>query len=106
MNQCLFCQFTNDLSKVNVVDQNDNYFVITDKFPKAPIHLLVIPKKHISKTKPQSKTDQTNFYSKIISYVHQIAKKQNLQNGYEVKSFYNGYNHFDHEHIHILSGHK
>ena len=103
---CLFCKFAQDLSKVGVIMENEDFFVINDKFPKAPVHLLVIPKSHVSK-KDLQEGRGTDFYTKILKYVHEVAKEQGfMDRGYEIRANFSGYNHIDHEHVHIMHGHQ
>jgi len=47
MKKCLFCEIANKKVKTEILYQNKNWFVIKDIKPKAKIHYLVIPKKHI-----------------------------------------------------------
>lgn len=45
---CIFCNIINKKIPATVVVENDEVIVINDLHPKAPVHYLVIPKKHIS----------------------------------------------------------
>jgi histidine triad (HIT) family protein len=44
---CLFCKLINREFPVTPLFENDDYIVLDDLHPKAPIHMLLIPKKHI-----------------------------------------------------------
>jgi histidine triad (HIT) family protein len=44
---CIFCSIINKKIPATVVLENDHVIVINDINPKAPVHYLVIPKKHI-----------------------------------------------------------
>lgn len=44
---CIFCSIINKKIPATVVLENDNVIVINDLHPKAPVHYLVIPKKHV-----------------------------------------------------------
>ena len=56
MEDCLFCKIINREIPANIVFENDNILAFEDIEPQAPIHLLIIPKKHIVSI----------FYHKII----------------------------------------
>ena len=45
--KCIFCEIRDGTIKSEIIFQNDSCFVINDIEPKAPIHMLIIPKKHI-----------------------------------------------------------
>ncbi|MFQ5427681.1 MAG: HIT domain-containing protein [Thermodesulfobacteriota bacterium] len=43
---CLFCRIVSGEIKTEFVYENKDFIVIKDKFPQAPTHLLVIPRRH------------------------------------------------------------
>jgi histidine triad (HIT) family protein len=45
---CIFCDIIEKKLDTEYILENDSVIVIKDRYPKAPIHLLIIPKKHIS----------------------------------------------------------
>ncbi len=44
---CLFCKIIEREIPANIVLENDHVLAFKDLYPKAPVHLLVIPKRHI-----------------------------------------------------------
>lgn len=48
MSDCLFCGIVDGKVKANVVYQNDRVVAFKDINPKAPVHVLIIPRKHIA----------------------------------------------------------
>jgi histidine triad (HIT) family protein len=48
MMPCIFCQIVAKTQPANIVYEDDEVLVFTDIHPKAPIHVLLIPKPHIA----------------------------------------------------------
>ena len=48
-NGCVFCRIIAGEAPARIVFEDDDVLAFHDKYPQAPQHLLVIPKKHISK---------------------------------------------------------
>ncbi len=44
--KCIFCQIVNGEAPRSAVYENDSVIVFHDKYPKAPTHLLICPKRH------------------------------------------------------------
>jgi histidine triad (HIT) family protein len=89
---------------VEKVWEDEDYFAIKDKYPKAEVHLLVIPKQHISKNEMMLQEDQSHWKD-LMSAVFEVIRLKNLHTtGYKVVTYGAGFNHFDHEHVHVLGG--
>ena len=48
MDDCIFCKIINREIPADIVYESDEIIAFADAFPVAPIHYLVIPKKHIN----------------------------------------------------------
>ncbi len=48
MEDCLFCKIINREIKGDIVFENDDVLIFKDINPKAPIHLLAVPKQHVN----------------------------------------------------------
>lgn len=115
---CLFCKIAAKKEAAVIVWENEEFVAIKNKFPVAPVHLLVMPKEHVSKKKLGAKTTPTakqsggqvtdsHFWSKIMAAVFEVIRQSGLdKTGYKLVNNGAGYNHFDHEHIHVLGGTK
>jgi len=44
---CIFCQIVSGDIPNNTVLENDDFLAFHDLYPKAPVHVLIIPKKHV-----------------------------------------------------------
>ncbi len=105
-NECLFCQIAKGQSPAKIVWENEHFLTIENKYPKAPVHVLVIPKSHTSKTDLVSiSTD--GFWDQMMKAVFETIRILSLdKSGYKLVNNGGGYNHFDHEHIHVMGGSK
>jgi len=107
--KCLFCEIASGKEPSEKVWENDEFVAIKNKYPKAPVHVLVMPKEHVKKD-VSSNIGASNFsvfWGKIMGAVFSVVKKLNLsKTGYKLVSNGAGYNHFEHEHIHVLGGSK
>lgn len=72
--------------------------------PKAPVHLLIVPRKHIHSVDHIERED-TELMGKLILTAQKIARQQNLE-GYKLQINVGraGGQLIDHLHLHLLSG--
>lgn len=68
MTDCIFCKMVNKEISTNVVYEDDDILAFKDIAPKAPVHVLIIPKKHISDMSKITEED-----SKLIGKIHWVA---------------------------------
>ena len=105
---CLFCKIINKEIPSEVVYEDEDILAFKDIHPAAPIHILVIPKKHISTLMDVEKEDE-KVLGKIFTVIKQIAKDQGFgENGYRVISNCgeDGCQEVKHIHFHLLAGKK
>ena len=105
-NSCLFCKIVQGTETKVLVFENENFMVIENKFPVAPVHLLVLDKYHREKKDVISgKYSDEGYFEKLFSIIYEIVVKYGLdKKGYKIVNNGAGYNHFEHEHFHILGG--
>lgn len=115
---CLFCKIGAKEEPSEIVWENKEFICIKNKYPVAPIHVLVMPKDHIVKSNWISPTSLKlrgakmpvttgHFWGKIMPVVFEVVALLELdKSGYKLVNNGAGYNHFEHEHIHILGGTK
>ena len=103
---CLFCKIGSHQEPAKIVWEDEDYIAINNKFPVSPVHVLVMPKEHIRKTEVGTSANRM-FWGKIMSIVFGVVELLGLdKTGYKIVNNGAGYNHFDHEHIHVLGGSK
>ena len=82
MEDCVFCKIIKGEIPSEKVYEDDEVLAFKDINPAAPIHILIIPKKHIA-TLMDVKTEDTVLMAKILQAAQNIAK----QLGIEEKGF-------------------
>lgn len=103
MEKCIFCQIVaGELPSVKVWE-NDEFIAIKNKYPTAPFHLLVLPKKHVEKnTKGEY---PKGFWDSMMKAVFSVITQEGLdKKGFQLLNHGAGYQFINHEHIHIKSG--
>ncbi len=102
---CIFCKIVDGEIPCNKVHENDEFLAFHDVNPKAPIHILVIPKKHIERF--QNATPE--LMAKMTPFIQEVARILELdQRGYRliVNNGEDGGQEVMHLHFHILGGTK
>ena len=103
---CLFCKIVAGEEPATIVWENEEFVCIKNKYPVAPVHVLVIPKAHICKAEVGT-TQSGVFWGKIMESVFAVVAQLGLnKTGYKLINNGAGYNHFEHEHVHVLGGTK
>ena len=70
MDDCIFCNIISKQIPSEIVFEDNSTIVIKDIFPKAPVHLLVIPKEHIA-----SITDVEASHEALLGHMMLVAKQ-------------------------------
>ncbi|MCL4418254.1 MAG: histidine triad nucleotide-binding protein [Actinobacteria bacterium] len=105
---CLFCKIINKEITSDMVFEDDDIAVIRDVNPVAPVHLLLIPKQHISSILEIDKFED-RLSSKILMIISQTARKMKIDGGgfRVVTNTGDGAGQsIKHLHFHILGGRK
>ena len=106
MEDCLFCKIIKGEIPCNKVYEDEEILAFYDIHPAAPIHILVIPKKHIASLAHLGKEDEA-IVGKIYSVINQIAEEKDFKkDGYRVivNCGKNGGQEVMHLHFHVLAG--
>ncbi len=70
MEDCLFCKIIKEEIPSKKVYEDDQVFAFFDIDPQAPVHILIIPKQHITSA---AQIDQTN--SAVVAHIFEVAAK-------------------------------
>ncbi len=102
---CLFCKIANKEISSEFVLENEDAVVFKDINPKASVHLLVVPKKHIS-TVNDIKEEDCELIGKLFLTAKEAAKEMGVvESGYnlQVNVGEGGGQEIFHLHIHLLA---
>ena len=80
---CLFCKLINGDIPSTKVYEDDMVYAFNDIDPKAPFHVIVIPKKHITSAADIT-NENSSYISAIFEAIAKIAKENNLEKGFRV----------------------
>jgi len=108
MNDCIFCRIIKKEIPSNIVYEDDDILAFRDINPVAPVHILVIPKKHISSVIELTEEDAL-LIGKIYTAINEITKMEKIdQKGFRVivNCGEDGGQEVKHLHFHILGGKK
>ena len=106
MPDCLFCNIANNKINASIIYQNDSVIAFEDINPKAPHHILIIPRKHIATINDISEQD-TELMGQLVQTAKKIAQQLNIaDNGYRLVLNCNqdGGQEIYHIHLHLLGG--
>lgn len=106
MNNCIFCAIGAKQSPAELEYDDGEIVAFDDINPKAPVHILIVPIKHIS-----SVTELTDGDGPLIGRMVLVAKKLAVEKGISEDGYrlvFNAGKHsgqvVDHLHLHLLGG--
>jgi histidine triad (HIT) family protein len=106
MDDCVFCLISEKKISGEILYEDDEIVAFKDINPEAPVHILIIPRKHISSLMELSSEDMS-----ITSRVFNVAKKLAEETGISKDGFRivantgrNGGQTVNHLHFHLLGG--
>ena len=103
MSDCVFCMIAGKEIPSNIVYEDDKIIAFHDLDPQAPVHVLVIPKKHITSLDATTDEDR-ELLGYLLCKIKDIARDLGLENGYRVV-INNGEDAFQtvkHLHFHVI----
>jgi histidine triad (HIT) family protein len=106
MSDCLFCAIVEGKVKANLVYQDDSIVAFKDIAPKAPVHILIIPRKHLVSVSDIAEADRA-LIGQIFQVAARLAREQGIaDSGYRVvvNSGADAGQSVFHLHFHLLGG--
>lgn len=108
MNECIFCKIVMGELPSEIIYKDEDIVAFKDIHPRAPIHILIVPKKHIESLANVSEKDASS-----IPHLFLVARKIAEELGIKDKGFRTIFNvgpdagmMVDHLHLHLLGGRR
>jgi len=104
---CIFCKIVAGDIPAKKVHEDDEFLAFHDIRPHAPIHFLVIPKRHIDSLAHVQASDAP-MLGRLMALVPKLARENGLEAGFKtgINTGADGGQEVDHLHIHVLGGWK
>ncbi len=101
---CVFCRIAAGTIPASIVAENDHALAFRDLHPQAPVHVLVIPRRHVASLAAADRPDELGA---LLALAAAVAKAAGLaESGYRVVTNVgdDGGQTVHHLHLHVLGG--
>jgi len=108
VDECLFCRIVGGAIPADVVFRDEQVLAFRDIDPRAPVHILIIPVKHVASTNDLEKEDDL-LTGKLLRTARQVAQEQGIaESGYRliVNTGPDSMQSVAHLHVHVLGGRR
>ncbi|MBF0980866.1 MAG: histidine triad nucleotide-binding protein [Clostridiales bacterium] len=107
MSDCVFCKIVDSQIPANKVYEDEYVICFHDLEPQAPVHVLLIPKRHFASLNAITE-DDGEMLGHLLAVVPKIAKELELDNGYRLvcNCGEDGFQSVQHLHFHLLGKRK
>lgn len=100
MQECIFCKIVRKEIPATFVYEDDQVVAFPDVHPVKPVHMLVIPKKHVDEF---IAVEDHELFKHIGKAVQTIIKENDLETkGYKIMINGGGHQDINHLHVHIM----
>ena len=109
MADCLFCRIVAGEIPAKVAKRTADAVAFHDIDPKAPVHVLVIPTKHVAAVRTATGPDGEAMLGRLLAFSAQVASELGLDSkGYRIvtNTGPDAGQSVDHLHLHLLGGRK
>jgi histidine triad (HIT) family protein len=106
MSDCLFCQIVAGRVPAKVAAESDNSLAFYDIAPQAPVHVLVVPKRHFNGVNEVT-IKHPEVFDDLMFLAQEVAKVEGIkESGYRLifNSGPDGQQTVNHLHVHVLGG--
>ena len=105
MSDCLFCKIVEGEIPSDTVYEDDQVIVFKDLYPKAKVHLLVVPREHVESLKEMD-ASRDALMAHMMRLLPKLAEEQGLDRGFRtiINTGPGGGQEIFHLHIHLLGG--
>jgi len=109
MADCLFCRIVAGEIPATIVKRSDEVLAFRDVDARAPVHVLVIPTRHVAAVRDAKGPDGERLLGGLLAFAADVAAEQGLdRDGYRIvtNTGRNAGQSVDHLHLHVLGGRK
>lgn len=105
MDNCLFCKIIAGQIPSAKVYEDDKVFAFRDINPQAPVHVLVVPKKHM-KNVTECTCEDTELAGYVLKACVKVAQQEGLDGGFRLitNNGKDACQSVEHMHVHVLGG--
>jgi histidine triad (HIT) family protein len=103
--ECIFCKIAAGQIPAKKVKEDEHMLAFHDIDPKAPTHILLIPKRHLKSLAEAGSGDHA-LLGHLLVKAAEVAREQGLERGYRVviSTGPDGGQTVDHLHVHVMGG--
>ncbi len=105
MESCIFCRIVRKEAPARIIYQDDEVTAFHDARPQAPVHVLIVPNRHIVGV-AQAQPEDAPLLGKLLIVARQLAEELKITDGYRLvvnSGPLSGQSVF-HLHVHLLGG--
>ena len=106
MEPCIFCRIIKREAAGKIIYEDDSAVAIEDLHPQAPVHLLVLPRKHLASLQDAAREDEP-----LLGHLFTVAAQLARERGLETRGYRTVINNGSwagqsvyHLHVHVLGG--
>lgn len=106
MDQCIFCRIVERSLPARIVFEDDDIVAFEDAHPQAPVHILIVPRRHLASLKDIT-LDDIPLLGRMFMVAVQLARERGLENrGYRtvINAGSGAGQSVFHLHVHLLGG--
>ena len=105
---CVFCRIVNGKEDADLIYQDDQLTAFHDLHPQAPVHVLIVPNRHISSVNKVTEADASLMGHMLLLAQKLVADLEIAQRGYRlvINTGRDGGQSVDHVHLHLLGGRR
>lgn len=105
MNNCAFCRIVAGDAQAHILYQDDDVTAFRDLRPQAPVHVLIVPNRHVAGVDSVEPEDAV-LLGKLFLVARQLAEQEGIVNGYRlvVNNGPQAGQSVFHLHVHLLGG--
>jgi len=104
--ECIFCRIAQHQAPADIVAEDDLVLAFRDIQPKARVHILVIPKRHVASLNDMTAADEP-LLGRLVQTARAVAAEQGIaDDGYKlaISTGVHGGQSVPHVHVHLLGG--